>query len=253
MNPAGHYEGAVALVNDITALHESQMQGYLRATILDAVGEAVVATTPDGRIVYINSAAERLFGWRAIEVIGRSHQDVCAQVPEQAADIRSSVMTGKPSSGRLELFRRDGSRFFAHVTTEPALDEHGAVIGIVAAISDQSEHARLEHNARTRQLQAETLAVLGAQALRQRLDPRISATVITEVIEATRRLLGADHAAMLDLIPGAQEFQVRAACPPVEMSVAVPAGSRSFSGYIALAPKVVVVGNTLDDLRLASG
>src|SRR5258706_373863 len=172
MNPAGHYEGAVALVNDITALHESQMQGYLRATILDAVGEAVVATTPDGRIVYINSAAERLFGWRAIEVIGRSHQDVCAQVPEQAADIRSSVMTGKRYSGRLELFRRDGSQFFAHVTTEAALDEHGAVIGIVAVISDQTEPAQLERDARTRQLQAETLAVLGAQALRQRLDPR---------------------------------------------------------------------------------
>jgi GAF domain-containing protein len=69
------------------------------------------------------------------------------------------------------------------------------------------------------------------------------------VVEATRRLLHADHAIVLDLIPDANELRVRAASPPIDEAVVVPAGSASFAGYTALARKVVVVDNTKYDRR----
>ncbi|MEY2455958.1 MAG: hypothetical protein QOK06_1052, partial [Acidimicrobiaceae bacterium] len=76
LNQAGRYEGAVSLVNDITARNATETQAHLRATLLDSIGEAVTASTPDGTVVYVNAAAERLFGWRAADVIGRESRNV---------------------------------------------------------------------------------------------------------------------------------------------------------------------------------
>ena len=38
--------------------------------LLDAVGQAIIATDPQGKIVYWNRAAEKLYGWSAEEVMG---------------------------------------------------------------------------------------------------------------------------------------------------------------------------------------
>lgn len=39
--------------------------------VLDLVQDSVVAVDPQGRITYLNRAAERLYGWTPIEIIGR--------------------------------------------------------------------------------------------------------------------------------------------------------------------------------------
>ncbi|MDQ1394902.1 MAG: hypothetical protein QOG64_161, partial [Acidimicrobiaceae bacterium] len=260
LNPAGRYDGAVALVNDITDRTKAETQACLRASLLDSIGEAVAATTPDGRLLYINSAAERLFGWRSGEVIGRLGRDVFA-APEASADaerVFALLESGRRFSGMFELSKRDGTRFTAHLTAAPALDDEGASVGIVAVISDQTERNRRDRDAERRELQTETLALLGTQALRERSDPFVAETfIVTEAVEATRRLLRADRVTVLDMVSGpvagATELQVRLATPPVGERIVVSNGSRSFAGYIALARKVVVVANTEHDRRFDSG
>jgi PAS domain S-box-containing protein len=252
LNPAGRYDGAVALVNDITARSQIEAKTHLQAALLDSVRDAVAASTLDGRIVYINAAAERLLGWRAAEAIGRYGSDLVAapDASEEAERIYSSLVKGDRYAGTLKLLRRDGTQFVAHVTAGPAVDDQGAIVGLVAVITDETERTQLNRDSRTRELQAETLALLGAQALRQRMDPRVAATLIViEAVEATRRVLRADHASMLDLINGTNELEVRAASPEIDERIVVPGGSRSFSGYITLARKVVIVGNTRHDRR----
>jgi GAF domain-containing protein len=101
-----------------------------------------------------------------------------------------------------------------------------------------------------RERQAETLALLGVQALRQRPDSRAGeALVLTEALEATRRLLHADHAVVLDVRDGADDLQVRASSPHLDARIEVPSGSRSFAGYTTLARKVVIVDNADQDGR----
>ena len=75
LTPSGRYDGAVSIVNDITARHEAERQSQLRSALLDTITEAVTAATPEGTLVYVNAAAERMFGWRATNVIGRDPAD----------------------------------------------------------------------------------------------------------------------------------------------------------------------------------
>jgi GAF domain-containing protein len=59
---------------------------------------------------------------------------------------------------------------------------------------------------------------------------------------------------MLDLLAGgAGKLRVRAASPPNDEQSVVPAGSRSFPGYIALARRVVVVDDLENDKRFDRG
>jgi PAS domain S-box-containing protein len=251
-DPAGRFEGVVALVNDITARNEAETQAHLRATLLDSIGEAVTASTPDGTVVYVNTAAERLFGLRAADVIGRASRDVFpgSEEAEHRERVLPLLQQRKRQSGRYKMVRRDGSPFVARFTAAPAVDEHGALVGFVGVIRDETEHDQLHRALLTRERQAETLALLGVQALRQRVDPSGTATLITtEAAEATRRLLGADQAMVLDLVTGANELHAIAASPPIDERIVVPAGSRSFAGYITLAHKVIVVDNANHDQR----
>ena len=252
LNQAGRYQGAVSIVNDITARNETETQARLRSYLLDSIGDAVTASTPDGTVVYVNAAAERLFGWRAADVIGRESRDVFP-APEEAQlgpRILALLENGKGYTGRFKMARRDGSQFVAQLTSAAALDEHDRVVGFVGVISDQTERDQRDRRQQTRERQAETLAVLGTQVLRRRADPRGGeALIVTEAVEATRRLLQADHVIVLDVNADTEELRVRVASPPIDERIEVPSGSRSFAGYTAFSRKVVVVDNTEHDQR----
>ena len=249
---AGVYDGAVALVSDVTARDLADTQARLRAMLLDSIGEAVTAANADGKVVYINPAAERLFGWRAEEVLGREGRALLA-APEDAAHaerIHEGLLKGRGYAGALRMSRRDGTEFDAQMTCTPALDEHGTVVGLVAVINDQTERDRRDRDARTREAQAETLALLGSQALRQRADSAVApAPVVTESVVATRRTLRADQAIAFNVVDGADQLGMRAASPHIDERIVVPTGSRSFAGYVALARNVVLVHNTEHDER----
>ena len=255
LSPAGRYDGAVSIVNDITGRREAEMQSQLRSAALDSIAEAVTVATPQGTVVYVNAAAERMFGWRASNVVGRDPRGLIAdaEVAAEADGILASVLRGEQYSGALTLSHRDGTTFLARVSATPVYDEHGDISGIITVINDDNERTMLEREARKHELQEETVALLGAQALRQHTDRGPSATVvIAEVLDATRRLLRADMVIMLDVVAGADDLEVRAASPPTDERVTVPAGSQSFSGYVALARKAVVVDNCAHDRRFDS-
>ena len=251
LSPAGHYAGSVAVIHDATARKEAEVEARIRASLLDTVGDAVLATTPDGSISYLNAAAEQLFGWRSDEVIGHAAitQLAAPQSADDAEHILAALLEGKRYVGRQKGNRRDGTTFAAHVTAWSVRDDDNKIVGLVSIIRDNTDRVQLERDTRKRKLQAETLALLGAQALRRRASPASAAAIVNEAVDATRRLLGADDAVLLDVIPGQPEMRPRAASPRTEAPVVVPSDSRSFCGYVVLARKAVVVDDSKHDGR----
>lgn len=106
---------------------------FTRPRLLDTLGQAVIATDLDGVIRYWNAAAERLYGWTAVEVAGRNIVDVTVpqMSQEMAADVMTALRAGESWSGGFAVQRRDGSVFSALVTDAGVHAEDGALVGIV--------------------------------------------------------------------------------------------------------------------------
>ena len=112
--------------------------------LLNAVGQAVIATDLSGRITYWNLAAERLYGWAAADVLGRDIVDVTpdARGRPEAEAVMERLRNGEVWSGEFEVRRRDGSTFLAHVTNTPLYDASGTLVGVVGTSEDVTEPAR---------------------------------------------------------------------------------------------------------------
>jgi PAS domain S-box-containing protein len=100
---------------------------------LNSLEEAVIATDLAGKIVFWNLAAERVYGWKWSEVIGRAVVDLLvpeSELPE-GTKIMKKLRKGKSWTGPFRLRRKDGSEFVGMVTDQPMRDREGNVIGII--------------------------------------------------------------------------------------------------------------------------
>lgn len=113
------------------------------AELLRAVGHALIATDLDGTIVFWNPAAERIYGWRAEEVLGRDVTEVTVPQGSQkaAAGIMEALRDGRAWSGGFSVQRRDGTTMHALVT-DCGIRRDGALVGILGASLDLGDAAR---------------------------------------------------------------------------------------------------------------
>ena len=110
----------------------------IQAQMLDSVGEAVMATDLEGKIIYWNRGAERLYQWHADEVMGMDILKVTpsAATLQQAEEIMASLAQGKTWTGDFEVQRKDGSTFLAQVSDTPILNNQGEMTGIIGVSHD---------------------------------------------------------------------------------------------------------------------
>jgi diguanylate cyclase (GGDEF)-like protein/PAS domain S-box-containing protein len=114
---------------------------------LDAMGESVVTVDADGRIDYVNHAAEALLGQRFDQVIGKSFADVASLVDE--ADRRSlgdPVGKALTSGGRVTMGRRAvlvpanaGPERSVEISVTPLRYDGPDIAGLVLVLHDTSE------------------------------------------------------------------------------------------------------------------
>ncbi|MDT5270551.1 MAG: hypothetical protein QOH49_2737 [Acidobacteriota bacterium] len=142
----GRVLGFVVLVQDLTDRRRAEDSIRFQAHLLDTVEQAVIATDLEGRIIYWNGHAERLYGWPAAEAVGRSVLEVTPDESEgaHAAEIMSRLIAGETWSGEFKVRRRDGTSFPALVTDTPIHDESGRLVGVVGVSTDLTESKKAE-------------------------------------------------------------------------------------------------------------
>lgn len=172
---------------------EANQRSTFQIRILDVVEQAVIVTDLAGCIHYWNPFAEALYGWSALEVIGRNIIDVTPtpMSQAQAADLMAHLQRGEKWSGDFLVQRRDGSTFWAQVIDSPIRDEHGRLTGIVGTSVDITERKRIEAQVREH---AETIATINriGQVLSAELDVHKLVQLVTD---AATELTGAQFGA----------------------------------------------------------
>ena len=99
----------------------------------NSADEAVIATDLSGKVVFWNLVAERLYGWKWQEAVGRPISELVVPESSQqdAAKILEQLRRGQSWTGEFKLRRRDGTEFVATVTDRPMKDSQGNLVGII--------------------------------------------------------------------------------------------------------------------------
>ena len=127
----GEVTGISAISRDVTEQRKAIEAAERMAAIVENSEDAIYGTTLDAVITMWNPAAERMYGWQAREIVGRS---VALLYPQgRAAEMRSvhaSVAAGRPvqMSATIRL-RRDGTTFPVSLSVSPIRGDAGSVIG----------------------------------------------------------------------------------------------------------------------------
>lgn len=116
------------------------------ARLLGAIGQPVVATDVEFRIVYWNRGAELLLGYQSDDMIGR---DLIEGVSIEATDEQLDRLVAQLESGgevvdEFVVHKRDGSPVPILVLVTPILDRDAKLVGIVLVGTDISERKASE-------------------------------------------------------------------------------------------------------------
>jgi diguanylate cyclase (GGDEF)-like protein/PAS domain S-box-containing protein len=115
------------------------------AAIVVAADDAILRTDSDGRIVTWNNGAERLYGYREDEVVGRLLADlVAADRRPEVAQLLASVSRGDAVERHETVHvARDGRAIDVTATISP-IRERGEVTACSVVVRDISQRKRLE-------------------------------------------------------------------------------------------------------------
>src|ERR1051325_5794206 len=115
-------------------------------SILESLGEGVIITDRESRILYANSRVECLTGRPASELVGEISYEVLMPREEWPVMRRrlKERLAGKEESYDYEVVRRDGQRHWVSVRALPYRNSRDEIIGTIGLISCIKERKSLE-------------------------------------------------------------------------------------------------------------
>jgi PAS domain S-box-containing protein len=159
----GRVVGHLGVARDVTERKEAEaalrVTNQMLQALIEASPLAIFATDPAGAVRMWNPAAERMFGWRAGEVVG-GPLPVGFEADDVAGPAGSAGVGGPSGSGETRRRRKDGSLVDVSLSFAALRDGAGATIGVVTIAADITQRRQLEEQLR----QAQKLEAIGRLA-----------------------------------------------------------------------------------------
>jgi PAS domain S-box-containing protein len=149
-------------IRDLDERHRATIMGHMLESVVRYSDDAIMSRTADGVVTSWNPGAQKLYGYRPQEIVGRP---VSVLFPDhglaQEADAFERIRRGELVHLRgVERVRKDGRRLLVDVTISPIADAGGHVVGAAAVSRASTQRSPAERTA-ARLLEAAAVAVLG--------------------------------------------------------------------------------------------
>ena len=133
-------------------------ESELLPAIVRSSGDAIVGSNTGGLVTTWNPAAEKIYGYRAEEIVGQPLTILCpAERIGEIEEVLDKIGRGEPVVHHETVWRRkDGSTFPVSVTTSPIRDDGGGLIGVSAItrdVTEQQARAAAEFRRRSEELE----------------------------------------------------------------------------------------------------
>lgn len=177
---SGNIIGAAKIVRDITRQKKLEEAALRLAAIVESSDDAIASKDLRGTITSWNRSAERLFGYKAEEIIGKP---VTMIIPPELHGDENMILSKIRRGEKIDHFEtirlhKNGERIEVSLTISPIKDDDGNVIGAAKIIRNITETNKIERALQT----TEKLAAAG----------RMAATVAHEInnpLEAVTNLV----------------------------------------------------------------
>lgn len=149
-NAQGRVVAVSKIARDITERKKAEHLAQRLATIVKCSDDAIVSKDLNGIITTWNPGAERLFGYTADEVIGKS---ITVLIPPDRRDEEPGILEQIRRGEHIDHYetvrqRKDGSLLDISLTVSPIKDANGRVIGAAKIARDITERKRAEEQQR---------------------------------------------------------------------------------------------------------
>lgn len=150
---AGHIEGVLVHAVDVTdkvlarrTLQTSLIASQRLAAIVESSDDAIVSKNLNGIVTSWNLCAERTFGYKAEEIIGKP---ITIIIPSELQDDEHRILATIARGERIEHFEtvrrtKSGELIDVSLTISPIKDEQGRVIGAAKIARDITQRKRTE-------------------------------------------------------------------------------------------------------------
>lgn len=145
----GKSEGFFAIIHDLTEQQRTEMK--LKETterlesFFNVTNDAINVTTADSRLIYMNPAFEKMFGWHEEELIGKE-LPVHLNSDENKRKRIHKALENKEHITNYEtrFLRKDGTSIDVSLTLSPILDKNGELSEIAAITRDITVQKKTE-------------------------------------------------------------------------------------------------------------
>jgi PAS domain S-box-containing protein len=144
---SGNVVGAVNMLVDLTERSQAEQVRQLLASIVESSDDAIVSKDLNGVIATWNPGAERLFGYTADEVVGKS---VTCLFPPDLQYEECTILERIRRGEQIEHYetvrrRKNGELVDVSLTVSPVRDAAGKVTGVSKIARDISMRKKAEH------------------------------------------------------------------------------------------------------------
>ena len=143
---AGRPVSTIGTFQDITERRQAEEKIIYQSQLLNVIDQAIITTDQFGKVVYINPAAEKMYGWLSDEVLGKNANEMFSspKMLEAGAKIVAALQAGNSWSGEFLVKNKNGREFWVEITDTPIFDNNNKIKGIIGVSSDITERKQAE-------------------------------------------------------------------------------------------------------------